>query len=198
MASPPSCGLQLHAQADEIALDLGVHFVELVGGEIGGVGVQGVGCAAEVLQHDGGRRNSQPLLGHAGGSGHGVAGVVRDVDRLEARTARKSRRKRVDGGPSGSGTFRSTKVGSPSATSRFSRAALHQVLPLRRLDVVRVDLQHHLAVQFQRPLRREPGNGIAEAAIVVAALEIVMQPGEIETLLQRCIGGVLTQTFFVV
>ena len=75
---------------------------------------------------------------------------------------------------------------------------LDQFLPVRRLDVVRLDLQQHLAVQVQRPLGRQPRDRLAEAAVGVAALKIVMQPGEVEPLLQRGVVGMLPHGVFVV
>ena len=67
-------GLQLDAQSDEAAVDLGIDFAELVGREIGRIGVERIGGAAEVLQdHDRGRQ-AQALLGQVGRHHGAVAG----------------------------------------------------------------------------------------------------------------------------
>ena len=59
-------GLQFDAQPDEVAFDLGVDVVELIGRQVGGIRIQRVGRAAEVFEHDDGRRDFEPLLGQSG------------------------------------------------------------------------------------------------------------------------------------
>ena len=77
-------------------------------------------------------------------------------------------------------------------------APIEQVFPSRGFNVMRVDLQQDLAVKIQRPLQRQSGNRVAEAAVGVAALEIVVDPRGVEPLLQVGVLRVLPDGVLVV
>ena len=64
---PAVLGFKFHAQAHEVALDLSIHFAKLIGGQIGGIWVQGVRRPAEKLQNHGRRSDIEPPVCQLGG-----------------------------------------------------------------------------------------------------------------------------------
>ena len=80
ISSSPALRLQLHAQADEIAFDLRVDLAELVGGEVGRVGIQAIGRPAEVFEDRRGGLHFEALLGQRRQGRHGVDGVLTGRD----------------------------------------------------------------------------------------------------------------------
>ena len=77
-------------------------------------------------------------------------------------------------------------------------APIEHVFPARRLDIVRIDLQQDLAVEIQGPLEGQPRDRLAETAVGVAALEIIVDPRGVEPLLQVGVLRMLTDGVLVV
>ncbi len=190
-------GLQLDAQSDEVAVDLGIDFAELVGREIGRIGVERIGGAAEVFQdHDRGRQ-TQALLGQVGGhhgtvAGFHATGHAALGQRLAELAAEGLHRGRIAAGQV------------PLEEDRLAQgrlqvrgAPLDQVLPRRLLHVMGLDLQQHLQIEFQGLLGRHPRDLLGKAAVGVAAAQVVVQPGQLETLLQDVLLGELPQALFI-
>ena len=63
------------------------------------------------------------------------------------------------------------------------RAIVDQLLPIGRLDVVRLNLQEHFAIQVQRVALGNRGQGPLVAGVAVAAAELIVGPGRAQTLL---------------
>ena len=62
---------------------------------------------------------------------------------------------------------------------------------------MRFDLAQQVAVQVERLLRPQRAQRFAEAAVVVALLQAVVQPGDVEPGLQRAVFRIFVQRFFV-
>ena len=75
--------------------------------------------------------------------------------------------------------------------------ALDQFFPMRRLDVVRLDLQEHLGVQIQRGRERQPFERLAETRIAVAATQVVMVSREVETPPETLLGRIVADRALV-
>ncbi len=60
-----------------------------------------------------------------------------------------------------------------------------------------VDLAQEIGIKFQRLLRPQRPERLAEAAVVVPLFQAVMQPGHIEPGLQGAIFRIFVQRFFV-
>ena len=62
---------------------------------------------------------------------------------------------------------------------------------------MRLDLQQDLQVEIEGLLRRHPRHVLGKAAVGVAAAQVVVQPGQLETLLQGVVLGELPQALFI-
>ena len=191
--------LELDPQADEIPLDLRIDLAELVRGEVGGIGIQAVGRPAETLEDCRGRAHLQALLGQRGQRRHGVAGVLAGC-RRSARPASCAPPRGRARWPASRGRECSValKTGSLMRHLEIAGPAGHQVAPIGLLDVVRLDLQQHARVQVQRLLRRQLRQRPAKAAVGIAAAQIIVQAGRLETPLQALLVRVKPQGVFVV
>ena len=76
-------------------------------------------------------------------------------------------------------------------------APLDEVLPGRLFHVMGLDLQQDLQIEFQGLLGRHPRDVLGKAAVGVAAAQVVVQPGQLETLLQDVLLGELPQALFI-
>ena len=179
-------GLELDAQADKVAFDLRVNVAELVGGEEGRVMVERAGGG-------GGEFEDRGRLGEADAGGGRVGRPAR------RRSSRRSARRCCSGPTSCRRLARSCSIWlalartplvernfwSASAMSRLCGAAAEQVLPGWRGVVVGADLGEQVAVELERFARVERGDRVAEAAIVVALFETVVEPGRVEAAGER-------------
>ena len=69
-------------------------------------------------------------------------------------------------------------------------AAVDQVFPGRQFDIVGLDLLQHLGVEIQGPVGRYMGQAGRIAAVGVAAAQVVMQPGQLETPFEVIVLGI--------
>ena len=135
---------------------------------------------------------------NCGGRRHGLAGVEPRADGPGSHHRGQFAAKGVDRPPIALRNVLIDKRRLAQRHQEAGRASIHQFLPMRNVDVVRLDLQQHLAVEAQRPFGREPRDRVAEAPIGVAALEVVMEPSGVESLLQRGVLRVLPDGVLVV
>ena len=195
---PAFLGLQFHAQPDKVPFDLRVHFVELIGREVGGIRIECVGGAAEAFEHDHRRRDAEPLLSQSGGRGHGVAGVIAVADGSGTDHPRQFIAEGLDRKPIGPRKVPLDEAGLAQRHNKVSGAVVHQVFPARKVDVMRFDFHQHLTVETQRPVGRHPHDHVAEASVGIAAFQVIVEPRGVEPLLQRSLLGMLPHGVFVV
>ena len=181
--------LQLDPQADEIALDLRIDLAELIGREVGRIGIEAVGRPADEFEDRRGGTDFGAALGQGGGRGDGFVGLLPGGDGPAGRRLPEFAAERVDRGPVLLGDVL-------LAESRFAQgdvevvdAALDELLPVRRFDVVRLDFHEHAVVELHRPVRRQLDQRVAEAAVGVTAVEVVMEPGRLDAPLEAAFAG---------
>ena len=193
-----SMGLQLDPQADEVALDLRIDFAELVGREVGRIGVQAVGGAAQILEHHGGRPHFQPIWARAATAATASRASCARRHILRRQHLPQLTAELFHGQPVALGQILLRNADSPSATSKSVVPRSSIARQSGNLDVMGLNLQQHTAVQVQRPVCRQLGKRIAETAVGVAAAQVVVQPRQLETPLQAALRREKPQGVFVV
>jgi hypothetical protein len=194
----PVAGFQLHAQTDEIPLDLGEHVGKLIRGKVGGIDVERVGRAAHVLQHHAMGWNARAPLRQHRGRGDGVACVAARPDDARAQRAAQLVTEIVEDFGVGAPHVPREERGIVEGDLEHIRPLLDQLLPVWGLDIVRLEFQQHLGVQVQRFAKRRPAHQPLVAAIVVATRQIVVQPGMLEPQLEAAVVGESPDGVFVV
>ena len=181
--------LQLDPQADEVALDLRVDLAELIGREVGRIGIEAVGRAADEFEDRRGGTDFDAALGQGGGRGDRFIRLLPRGDDPAGDRLPQFAAKGVDRRPVLLGDVL-------LAEGRFSQgdvevvgAALDQFLPVRRFDVVRLNLHQHAVEEVHRPLRRQLDQRVAEAAVGVTPVEVVMDAGRLDAPLEAVFAG---------
>ena len=189
--------LQFDAQPDEIAFDLRIEIVQLIGREEGRVFVESAGGSAGEFKDRAGRVEADAFLSEVGRGGDEVAGFIHVVDRAVVGQAVQLAAEIVDFLRRRLQMARGDERRLGQRDFEIKRAMIDDVLPIGLDDVVRLDFIEHLGIQIEGPILVELRQAAAEAAVGIAAAEIVVNPRQLDAGVQAGIGRVAAKGFFI-